>query len=48
MQELTTNAVQLVAGGIIASAWIDGDYFVRYDDGSVQQFSANDGVTFFK
>jgi hypothetical protein len=48
MFELTTQELQEVAGGIIAANWIDGEYFVRYDDGSVQKFSENDGVTFYK
>ncbi len=46
MFEMNTNEVQLVAGGIIASAWVNGDYWVRYDDGKVQRFESDGGVLF--
>ncbi|MBI3229432.1 MAG: hypothetical protein HYZ45_04370 [Burkholderiales bacterium] len=48
MLELNLAEMHAVHGAIIAAAWNDGDYFVRYNDGSVQQFGANDSVTFFK
>lgn len=50
MFELTTQELLGVSGGgeVVAGRWLeDGDYWVRYSDGSVQQFSANEGVTIY-
>jgi hypothetical protein len=46
MFEINEMEVQMVAGGVIASAWVDGDYWVRYDDGKVQRFESDGGVRF--
>ena len=46
MFEMNEIEVQMLAGGVIASAWVDGDYWVRYDDGKVQRFTSDGDVLF--
>ncbi len=36
----------MLAGAVIASAWVDGDDWLRYSDGKVQRFDSDGNLRF--
>ena len=36
----------MLADAVIASTWVDGDYWMHYNDGKVQRFDIDGNVRF--